>query len=164
MKTSRNKKNERDKENRRYSRDREGKRRNPKRKEGRSEGRQEHRNNHDDSKNSSVERHHGYEHERDRRRGGGSHVRSRSPSRSGSNKRRRGSHGRRCDVGVRGDPVTTEEHREQTSLSSDRGMRLFLTELVNSMAGNRADGNRFPVLGNVIPKYDPMNKGQTIHN
>lgn len=38
-------------------------------------------------------------------------------------------------------------------------MRIFLTELVKTVANNRAEGNKFPVLGNVIPEFDPMNKG-----
>lgn len=41
-------------------------------------------------------------------------------------------------------------------------MRCFLTELVKTMANNRVEENKFLVLGNMIPEFDPMNKGQTI--
>lgn len=43
-------------------------------------------------------------------------------------------------------------------------MRRFFTELVKTMTSNRTEGNKFPILGNVIPEFDPMNKGQTIRN
>lgn len=39
----------------------------------------------------------------------------------------------------------------------------ILSELVKSLANTRPEGNKFPVLGNVIPEFDPMVKGQTIH-
>jgi len=35
---------------------------------------------------------------------------------------------------------------------------------VRTIASNRAQGNKFLMLDNVIPEFEPMNKGQTIHN
>lgn len=39
---------------------------------------------------------------------------------------------------------------------------LLLTKLVNTLVNTRSEGNKFPMLGNVIPDFDPMVKGQTI--
>lgn len=38
---------------------------------------------------------------------------------------------------------------------------LLLTELIKSL-NHRPEGNKFPILGNVIPEFDPMVKGQTV--
>lgn len=62
-----------------------------------------------------------------------------------------------------------KEVRDETlSLSghnmADDSTRFFFTELVNKLTNNRSEGNRFPMIGNVIPEFDPMNKNQTINN
>lgn len=41
--------------------------------------------------------------------------------------------------------------------------QLFLNELVKTLRNTKPEGNKFPMLGNVIPEFDPMIKGQTIH-
>ncbi|XP_037302792.1 uncharacterized protein LOC119193291 [Manduca sexta] len=40
---------------------------------------------------------------------------------------------------------------------------MLLIELIKSMANNRSEGNKFPMLGNVVPEFNPMTKGQTIN-
>lgn len=41
--------------------------------------------------------------------------------------------------------------------------QLFINELLKSLKSNKPEVNKFPMLGNVIPDFDPMTKGQTIH-
>lgn len=45
---------------------------------------------------------------------------------------------------------------------TDNTTHALLTKLVNNLINNRSEGNKFPMLGNVIPDFDPMVKGQTI--
>jgi len=44
------------------------------------------------------------------------------------------------------------------NMADDDSTRFFFTELVNKLTNNRPEGNRFPMIGNVIPEFDPMNK------
>ncbi|PZC74519.1 hypothetical protein B5X24_HaOG207708 [Helicoverpa armigera] len=55
--------------------------------------------------------------------------------------------------------------RSNTSdcVDTDNMTHLLLTKLVDTLVNNRPEGNKFPVLGNIIPDFDPMTKGQTIH-
>lgn len=46
---------------------------------------------------------------------------------------------------------------------SNSDTQLFLTELVKSLSSKTTSTNKFPMLGNVIPDFDPMIEGQTIH-
>lgn len=58
----------------------------------------------------------------------------------------------------------SDDHEQCTKLSNNVDTRIFLTELTKTLAGKRVEVNKFPVLGNEIPDFDPMNKNQTIHN
>lgn len=148
METSRNEEDECDKENHRHDRER----RSLRRKKGRSRGRSSERKRHDGRGRSR------------RRSRSSDDTRRRDSGRSRDDKRHRGHQGRRHEASGSNDPSLLDGQEGQTSLSSDTGMRLFLTELAKTISSNRAGGNKFPVLGNVIPEFDPMNKSQTIRN
>lgn len=81
------------------------------------------------------------------------HRASRTTERDGDGRRRRRSHTSRREVHSRAD-------RQSTPFNIDT--HIFLAELVKSLKSNRPEGNKFPMLGNVIPEFDPMVKGQTM--
>lgn len=39
---------------------------------------------------------------------------------------------------------------------NDDSTQLLLNNLIKSVVDNSAEGNKFPMLGNVIPEFDPM--------
>ena len=78
--------------------------------------------------------------------------RSRSIRRSRSRRRSRKHHG----------PSTSPEDNHVSRSNVNDNTQLLLTELIKSISNNRPEGNKFPMLGNVIPEFDPMVKGQTI--
>lgn len=172
METTRGKKDEHDGEDRRRIREHERRRRSPRKDErrskgssneqGRRRGHRKHRNKRDGSGESSDGHRRRHEH-RQQRSSSGNDIRSRSSSRRRSSSSLRGHHRRRRNV--RGsDGFLLSDEREKRNLSSDKDTRFFLTELAKTLAANRAEGNKFPILGNVIPEFDPMNKSQTIQN
>lgn len=56
-----------------------------------------------------------------------------------------------------------ENEQVNKSVFANSETQLFLTELLKSLSNIKPDGNKFPMLGNVIPEFDPMFKGQTIN-
>lgn len=121
----------------------------------------------DDSRNSRPRNKSDRHHKRSRKR---SHTRlhenrpSRSRRRTGSRESRRSRRDRSrtksskaSGPGVRTPPVGKRSYTD--SLGSDT---LKLIDLVKALTGNRPEGNKFPMLGNVIPEFDPMVKGQTV--
>lgn len=52
---------------------------------------------------------------------------------------------------------------DDSKMHASKETQLFFSELIKSLNSARPEGNKFPMLGNVIPEFDPMVKGQTIH-
>lgn len=99
------------------------------------------------------------------------HRPSRSPERRQRSRRRSGrrrrvstkNSGSSSSSTVSGSPAPSQGKGSNTSVLGNNEMQLFLSELVKSLSNNRPGSNRFPMLGNIIPEFDPMVKSQTIH-
>ncbi|KAG6458358.1 hypothetical protein O3G_MSEX010822 [Manduca sexta] len=101
-------------------------------------------------RSSSSSTRHREEHRRHR-------TRDSSPRRRSRRSEARASSGSRTTRQRPSSPV------RRSNNSTDNMTYLLLTELMNSFVNNsRHEGNKFPLLGNVIPDFDPMVKGQTI--
>lgn len=108
-----------------------------------------------------------------RRREQPSRKRTRTPSRRRKHEHRasrvteRDRSKRRCSHRSRREEYGEADRRPAVSTTPsslfNSDAQLFLTELVKSLTSNRPEGNKFPMIGNVIPEFDPMIKGQTIH-
>ncbi|XP_022830950.1 uncharacterized protein LOC111359588 [Spodoptera litura] len=84
---------------------------------------------------------------------------SRSPcSRAGLTPRR--SHDRDRERRHHHQSVSPEDNN--VSRSNVKDTQSLLTELIKSISNSRPEGNKFPMLGNVIPEFDPMSKHQTV--
>lgn len=84
--------------------------------------------------------------------------RGRQPSRSRRSHREGRRHGDTLKV------TRLPERENETGISnSNINLQSFLTELTKTLSTTRNVGNKFPMLGNIIPEFDPMIKGQTIH-
>lgn len=55
------------------------------------------------------------------------------------------------------------EHMNILENSSNDTLKI-LSDLVKTLANQRSEGNKFPMLGNVIPEFNPMQKDQTVHS
>ncbi|KAL0902042.1 hypothetical protein ABMA27_000009 [Loxostege sticticalis] len=96
------------------------------------------------------------------------HRPSRSTERSRKDKQRLRCRRISSDRGGSSSGSTVSEEKSQsrnsnTSVFPNSETQFFLSELVKSLCNSKPEGNKFPMLGNVIPEFDPMVKGQTIH-
>lgn len=60
-------------------------------------------------------------------------------------------------------PLNASTNNNNTWGALNSETQLFFSELVRSLTSTKPDSNKFPMLGNVIPEFDPMVKGQTIY-
>lgn len=89
-----------------------------------------------------------------------SHQRRRLSRGPDGGRNRRGRSGRLDPSSERHTPPASGHVSTTNVLNNDT--QTFLASLVEVLANSRPQGNKFPMLGNVIPDFDPMVKSQTI--